>query len=258
MACLSAPVPAENRRSDKLNAVQAERDKLKADIANVERSLQKRTTEKEQIQAKLNKAQQQQEATSEQEQLIRQELLGLRGSMDATFFLVDVSGSVTQSMGDGTQRPNWGGDDNPWTFIRNQIESWVKNLPVKNYRLIAFNHELHEYPTESRWAQYDTDLDDTITWLISLQPNGLTATEKAIRQAHLWKPTSIVLITDGNPSNSSGDYDGAQVERILQFVKSDQFDIPINVVAVNNYFDPRFGSFLHGLAAFSGGSFIGL
>ena len=192
------------------------------------------------------------------EQVLRQKLLGLQGSMHATMFLIDVSGSVGEKLADGTERPNWGGDGTPWSFIRNQVNTWVQHLPVNQYRIIAFSDHYQEFPRESRWANQSADSVLTVEFLDELTPAGLTKTEKALRRAALWKPTNIVLITDGAPSDDDGSFDAGQVKRILQFVGSNEFNIPINVVAVNNYFDPRFGTFLHRLAAKSGGSFIGL
>ena len=233
-----------------------------ADTAQEKSDLQQQLND---LEKRLEKSQQAAEASATAAQLakateqnFRQDLLGLQGSMASTLILVDISSSVGQQTADGTSRPNWGGDGTPWGFIRNQVSTWVKYLPIEHYRIIAFNSELKEFPAESRWANRGDDLASTTAFLDALKPDGITKTEQALRRAVLWKPTNIVLITDGAPSNDEGEFDEEQVKRILAFVESDQFNIPVNVVAVNNYFEQRFGTFLHRLAAKSGGSFIGL
>ncbi|MCM2374445.1 vWA domain-containing protein [Aporhodopirellula aestuarii] len=195
---------------------------------------------------------------AEHERVLRQELLGMQGSMSATVFVVDISESVGVPMAPGTERPNWGGDGTAWGFIRNQVQSYIEHLPVDQFRVIAFNHRYVEFPNRSSWAKRPAELPELADFLDSLTPTGTTGTELALRRAAEWRPTSIVLITDGAPSGSDGVFDPAQVDRILRWVESDEFTIPINVVAINNYFEPDFGRFLTQLAAASGGSFIGL
>lgn len=197
-------------------------------------------------------------ATVRKEESVRQELLGLRGSMDRTFFVIDMSDSMNTPMQDTVSRPNWGGDGSPWSFVRNQVDAWIRYLPVQHYRMIAFNHEMRHFPETSRWANRQADSVATKQFLDALEPTGFTGTEQALRQAARWKPTNIVLITDGAPTGTDGNLEPAQAQAILELVASDEWNIPINVVAANNYFNPEFGKFLVNLAANSGGSFIGL
>ena len=227
-----------------LSAMEAKYNKLLQTL-NAERETTKRQSKKNQT-------------LHDDERVLRQKLLGMQGKMDTTIFLVDISLSVSIKSEDGLERPNWGGDGSPWSFIRNQVAVWVKHLPVKHFRIVAFNEQIQEFPSDSRWANHESDSESTVAFLDSLIPTGMTNTENAIKRALACKPKNIVLITDGAPSNSSGQFDHDQVERIFNLVDGDTRKTPINVVAVNNYFDSRFGTFLHRLAAKSGGSFIGL
>ena len=205
----------------------------------------------------LDKVQKQFVIQRHQERMMRQELLGLRGEMSRTVFVVDTSGSISEQIA-GATRPNWGGDGSAWGFVKNQVAAWVRFLPVTRYRIIAFNDDLTQFPAIPVWARQSTDNQDALDFLNGIEPGGRTETELALREAVKWNPTSIVLITDGAPSDQDGKFDREQIKRIIQWVCSDQMDVPVNVVAVNNYFDQEFCQFLHQLAAESGGSFIGL
>ncbi|MCA9260678.1 MAG: hypothetical protein KDA61_15805, partial [Planctomycetales bacterium] len=50
-------------------------------------------------------------------------------------------------------RPNWGGDAVPWTYVRRQIDTWLRYLPVDSFRLVCFNHDVHDFPDDEVWLQ---------------------------------------------------------------------------------------------------------
>lgn len=190
----------------------------------------------------------------EREKLVRQKLLGLRGSLKHPVFVIDISGSMNKVADEPMDRPNWGSDGKPWTFVCNQVTTWLELLPVESFRVICFDQRIIEFPAvEDGWATGPDARNDVREFLAGTTPKGLTLLENAILRAVEWKPTCIILFTDGAQSNEAGKFDPQQVERLLQR------DLPpINVVAVNDYFDKKSGSLLHRLAARSHGSFIGL
>jgi Mg-chelatase subunit ChlD len=234
------------------NSLNGENEKLKSDMAQSAKNLADQSASWARERAENTRKQ-------KQEKLIRQKLLGIQGNMEHTIFLVDISGSILNQPKEGQYRANWGGDGTAWGYVKNQVEAWIQGLPVKRFRVIAFNEQLSHFPVDSRWASQPEDNQNVTHFLESLKPDGLTLTETALREAARLQPTSIVLITDGAPTAKGHQrFDAAQVQRIKEFVASDEFEIPITVVAVNDYFDPQFGEFLQTIAATSGGCFIGL
>jgi hypothetical protein len=177
-------------------------------------------------------------------------------------FIIDISGSMGAKPDDEMPRAHWGDDGEPWTHVRTQVTTWLEHLPVKSFQLVCFNHQVTLYPKEKKtWLNGDAGRRAASRFLSQLKPDGGTNTELAIKQALELNPTSIILFTDGEPSTKVGNeysYDSDQAKRIVELVQKTPTKIPINVVAVNNYFDKQFGSFLHKLSSYSGGGFIGL
>lgn len=200
-----------------------------------------------------------------QEKSLRQELLNLRGDFSRVVFVIDISGSMSDKAASQLGRPNWGDDGQPWTYVRNQVNSWLKNLPVDSFRLVCFNHELHEFPSSTEsWVQGEIWREKAAQYLTSCTPTGGTNTEQALLRALQWKPTAVVLFTDGAPSKPSGgqerkwELDPAQMDSIPKLLSSHDHRVPVNVIAVSNYFDKDLGGFLQRIAAVTGGGFVGL
>lgn len=201
-------------------------------------------------------------ATGNLDRQIRRELLGLRGDMTRTLFVIDISGSMAKQpsrLDTASLRPNWGAEETPWLHVRRQVDSWLRYLPVGSFRLICFNHELFEFPAvEEGWQAGERAREQALDYLADLEPNGYTYTELALERAAAWEPTTIILFTDGAPSDAAGKLERDQQTRILDPVGRQDWEIPINVVALNNYLIDDLGVFLQNLAGSTGGGFMGL
>jgi hypothetical protein len=201
----------------------------------------------------------QRRAAEQREPLIRQRLLGLRGDLTRTVFVIDTSGSMKQPATKPVDQPNWGRSGPPWSFVCDQVEAWLCLLPVKSFRAVCFNNTTTTFPRgTAEWIAGETHRTEIMAFLRSIEPAGLTNTEAALREALALRPTCVILFTDGQPtSDQYQDSDPQQMLRILELCEHTS-GIPINVVAVNNFLDPTFGGFLQSLAGRSGGGFIGL
>jgi Mg-chelatase subunit ChlD len=200
--------------------------------------------------------------SAQAEKRLRRELLNLKGDFSKVTFVIDISGSMGAKPAKDMPRANWAKDGEPWTYVQNQMASWLQNLPVDSFRLVCFNHEVTEFPADQQeWLSGDQGRRRATEFLSKLKATGGTNTELALQTAQSRAPSAIVLFTDGSPSkvnNKTFEFDPSQVSRIVAHVKQAKHKIPINVVAVNNYFSDELGSFLHNLASASGGGFIGL
>lgn len=198
----------------------------------------------------------------QQDMQIRRALVGLRGDFARTLFLIDISGSMAETpkqLADPSQRPNWGAEESPWVHVRRQVDAWLRYLPVGSFRLICFNHELYEFPTVERmWLSGDQAHQEASGYLAGLEPNGYTYTERALDRAAAWRPTTIILFTDGAPTNDQGKLDPDQQTRILERVGAKDWQIPVNVIALNDYLTGDLGLFLQRLAGTTGGGFMGM
>lgn len=221
---------------------------------------------------------QSEKSQAKEEQTIRQELLGLKGNLKKTIFVIDISGSMANEFSGDYVRANWKAGDTAWSNVQHQIVGYLKFLPVESFRIICFNRDLHEFPPQD--GQWATDRLAAQQFLASLTPSGLTGTEAALSRAAAAQPGSIILFTDGQPTravqvrNAQGveettsAQDPAQQTRILELVQSGKIKCPVNVIALNDYAiqsagssDPAGGqtflSFLQELAGRSGGAFLG-
>jgi len=193
---------------------------------------------------------------------IRRELLGLHGDFTRAMIVIDISGSMTQTPKQADllpSSPNWGPAGTAWMHVRGQVDSWLRYLPFGSFRLICFNHELHEFPSVDRlWLSGDPARREASDYLARLEPSGVTFTEQALERAHAWRPTTIILFTDGAPTDDEGKLDPDQQARILERVGGKDWQIPVNVIALNNYLSGDLGPFLQRLAGSTGGGFIGM
>jgi Mg-chelatase subunit ChlD len=203
-----------------------------------------------------------QKQENQREKGLRQQLLNLKGDFTRVVFVIDTSGSMGAKPAKEMPRANWGDGGEPWTHVRTQVSTWIKHLPVESFRVVCFNHQVTEFPNDNQpWLKGEEGRRQATKFLSQIKPDGGTNTELALKHSLALKPTAIILFTDGVPTKEVKDgfaYDSAQVERIVELVQKSPAKAPINVVAVNHYFDEQFGSFLHKLASYSGGGFIGL
>ena len=212
------------------------------------------------------------------EKSVRQELLGLKGSMDQTVFVIDISASMANEFSADFTRANWKSGENAWSNVQRKIRDYLEMLPVGKFRMVCFNHALHEFPTVA--DTWSTDRQAAMDFLASLTPEGTTNTEQALLKAAAYKPSSILLFTDGQPTriamvkSASGldeqtsVFDFDQQLRILAMPVTGTIECPVNVIALNDYASHvamgnttpsarTLLAFLQELAGRSGGAFLG-
>lgn len=203
---------------------------------------------------------------------IRKELLSLRGAMSNVVILLDRS----SSMSDGRR----------WEDSLRVIESWLEYLPIENCLLITFSTDCDVFPADERFlrlggrdARARGARDDLLNRVRSRPPDGNTATVEALRRAYACSGVdTIILFTDGEPLDLRRAADRgrpasakaesqltlgerrrisqAQMEEALALSREHQ-QIPINVVALADYFADWKSKFLLGLANNTGGAFLG-
>jgi hypothetical protein len=189
---------------------------------------------------------------------IRQELLGIPGSLGRVVFVVDRS----QSMNEGGR----------WKDAKRTIAAWIEHLPVEYAALVVFDSGVAVVPemgasssspapsprlvlstTDSRRAMLDA--------LDSMEPRGLTQTYKGLQAAMRFSELdAIVLFTDGapDPPDSGGTADPrAQVLQLVSDWKKRNPKSRLHAVGIGDYFRPVMRDFLLGVAERGEGAFIG-
>ena len=235
---------------------QADLDACKARIAKLESDLAALKRELEAERARLTESRKAQLALQAEvnrlrglldDQKVPQQLLGLEGRFDRVVFLLDRSSSM-----DEKDR----GDNDRWSESISTIETWLRYLPVKEVALITFGADIDEYPGGARFLPKKEGLESLIQKLQSMRPTGETKTMEALQRAYGFRDVdAIFLFTDGMPNSAGGN-----ARDIRDFVKSQRAQgcqIRIHTVGVGDYFKQGLGEFLRGLAADTGGTFIG-
>lgn len=207
--------------------------------------------------------------TSEGE--VRQEILSLKGGLpnhgiSNVVILLDRSGSM-----------DIGGR---WKDAISVVETWLTHLPIRNCALVTFNNTCESFPGAGRWLDLSgsngaQNRRSLVNELRGLKPDGGTDTQQAIETAYSYPNVdTIILFTDGKPQlveseGSTATAKGAQLlferkpapknmtEPILDFCKNHVPRVPINTVAIGNYFNVDLAGFLLKLSQETGGTFIG-
>ncbi len=189
---------------------------------------------------------------------VRQELLGLPGSLGNVIFIVDRS----ESMDDGGR----------WDDAKKTVESWIKHLPVERAALIVFNGdalvipELSDPSSATKNAEWEIPLctEESRVSMISelhrLEPQGLTLTQRAMKKAMQFRdPDSIILLTDGIPEQSAGAVldPVSEVFGLVEAWRTKHPDSHVHTVGIGDYFSKRSRDFLLGVAERGAGAFIG-
>lgn len=171
-------------------------------------------------------------ATAVPETYVPQQLLGIRGSLERTVFVLDTSGSMGW--------PRYGRDQHGeisttgWEDVVGLVTLWLQALPIENLRIICFSGSVEEFPEDPGWLRSTDEIQEAINYVQSRVPRGRTNTEAALEQAAAWQPTCIILFTDGLPTDvDTGHHDPIQVKRILHSCSLGRYRAPINVVALN-------------------------
>jgi Mg-chelatase subunit ChlD len=239
--------------------------KYQTKLSALERDLKTLRQERERIAQEASRAKQdlaRQKSQPSQELKMRQELLNLKGDLSRVVFVIDISGSMNQKSEQNMPRANWDQGTEPWPHVQKQVATWLEHLPVESFRIVCFNHEVKQFPAKQTvWLKGQDGRRQAADFFRTQKPSGGTNTEQALHEALALAPSAVILFTDGAPTKAAQQeftYDQDQVDRILAHLQKRRNRIPINVVAVNNYFNEQLGGFLHQIASSTGGGWIGL
>lgn len=171
---------------------------------------------------------------------LRQELVGIKGSMKRVVFVVDRSGSMK--------------DDERWEEAKGLIESWLKHLSVENAALLVYNNHVLQYPRNGTLQAINASTrDGFIDALTTLKPEGTTNTMRALKVAYKYRPTTIILFSDGKPTDDEGN--ATSTEDVLNLVRSNR-GVVVNTIGLGLYFDNEDTvRFLMNLAEITDGSY---
>ena len=191
---------------------------------------------------------------------IRQELLGIFGSLDTVVFVVDRSQSMERS--------------GRWDDAVRTVSSWIEHLPIRRVAVVTFGSDVRTIPAsdqesaalnpESREVPLATPDHRAaiLDALRSTSPSGATRTYDGLRRAMDFKDVDAMLVfTDGAPDSAeSGSRAGdprAQVLLLVQHWVAQSQKRHVHVVGVGDYFSGPMKDFLLGVAKAGNGTFIG-
>jgi len=178
---------------------------------------------------------------------VSQELLGIRGSLERLVFLLDKSGSM-----------NHGGK---WPYVVNMASTFMNYLPIEYCALLLFDSRVEQYPTRGGYLEVAgpegaNNRNSFLNRLGRVRPGGNTNTYAALERAYALNPTAILLASDGFPDVGDNRFNSQMARAVLELCRRHGRSVPVHVLALGNYFDPRLGSFLRGIADTTGGTFI--
>ncbi len=223
------------------------------------KDLQDQVTALDRMLVELRKAHQDLKADFEKvanlQQGIHQELLGLKskrpGRLGKVALLIDTSGSM-----DGNREGQAAVGVSRWLVTKSTIRTWLEHLSADEVVLIRF-HSIAEEPRVFRVGNAEARkklVDEIESW----KPAGLTATHDALVAAYARADLdAIILFTDGQPTEKIGDRDTSSRAIYKLLDSNKERGVPINVVAIGQYFDVEFSTFLLELARRTAGSFQG-
>lgn len=191
---------------------------------------------------------------------IRQELLGISGSLDTAVFVVDRSDSMKRS--------------GRWDDAVRTVSSWIEHLPIRRVAVVTFGSDVRTIPEsdqvsaalnpESREVPLATPAHRAaiLDALRSTSPSGATRTYDGLRRAMDFKDVdAMIVFTDGAPDSAeSGSRAGdpsAQVFMLVQHWVAQSQKRHVHVVGVGDYFKGPMKDFLLGVAKAGNGTFIG-
>ena len=242
----------------KLQSELAARDKSAEEyLAKLKRAaelFQGLRAEKEQLQQQLSQAEIQRQAQLIEEGRNNRELVGLTGRLERVAVLFDASGSMRQAATSG------GGDR--WAEAQQIAATWLKHLNVQHCVLIVFSSEVHTFPQDGTLADLrgpagKSKREALLQHVQSVTPGGWTNTHAALRKAYEYQIDSILLFSDGAPTETdSGVFDPAVAQKIYSLCRAHP-NIPIHTIGLGNYFDKNASTFLQSIAKITGGTFRG-
>lgn len=175
------------------------------------------------------------------EQVVRKELLGLKGKLENVGILLDRSSSMKKG--------------NRWEESIQIVKTWLNLLPIENCFLIPYNDNPDTFQTNKYLPVSGPNGKRNRNWLIKqirdIQPTGGTHIIRALAKAYEYPNLqTIILFTDGRSGN---------MEKIRQLCRNEKQSrgVTVNVVAIGDYFEEEIGEFLRNVAKETGGAFIG-
>jgi len=180
---------------------------------------------------------------------LRRDLIGLKGDFSRVVFVIDRSGSMAAAVR-GVSR---------WHHTVEVVEQWLRFLPVEQAAIVSFSDDV---TTSGAMATINQpkDRDILLGFLVGLRPEGYTDTASALKAAYDYKPTTIVLFTDGAP-HLPGQKPDFMRRQAIDFVKTRAAagqKPTINAIALGDYFNsPEMSQVLMDLTEQTGGAFIG-
>jgi hypothetical protein len=200
---------------------------------------------------------------------IRQELLNLRGPMRNVVILIDRSGSMNEG--------------NRWNDAMSVMVTWLRYLPIQRCALVIFSDGVETFPADGTMIDvsgaYVENRDKLLRHLATVRPDGNTHTLAALEQAYKYPEVdTIILFTDGEPyvpnwgksakpsfsgknevNSSKGDREkvSAQLVKAILALSLQHTNVPVNAVALGDYFQEAQSKFLLELVRRTGGAFLG-
>lgn len=165
------------------------------------------------------------------------ELIGLNGDCKRVIFLFDTSGSMQCES---------------FPEYRALLSLWIQRLDFEKFNVISFSDAPTLWTPGGCAHASPATRGSATQHVATLGPEGGTATLAALKEAFaLPDVDTVVLFSDGAPT------DAEPSEILAQMQNINQRQVPINVVAVGNYFKEDYGMFLRELAQQHGGVFLG-
>ena len=241
-----------------LEAQLAARDKTAEEyLAELKRAttlFQGLRVEKEQLQRALSATELQRQAELLEEGSNNRELVGLTGRLERVAILFDASGSMRLAANNG------GGDR--WAEAQQIAATWLKHLNVQQCVLIVFSTGVRTFPEDGSLADLRGEggkakRDSLLEHVKAVSPAGWTNTYDALRKAYQYDVDSILLFSDGAPTQpNSGGFSPPVARQIYDLCRAHP-NIPIHTIGVGNYFDKDASDFLQSVAKITGGTFRG-
>ncbi len=164
------------------------------------------------------------------------DVVGLAGEFKRTVFVVDTSASMATKK---------------YPQHKERLSLWIQLLDFEQFNVIAFADKAIAW--KPGWQDATAEMRNAAAEYIgALEAGGNTATHSALLTAlSMGGVDTIVLFSDGAPT-------GGEYPKILEDIQAkNQNGVTINVVAIGNYFEADYGTFLSLLAEQNGGQFIG-
>jgi hypothetical protein len=240
---------------DKLTAGNVRAEEYLIQLRLATEALEGLSIEKQQVESRLGRAEQQRDLAVAREMRMNRELVGLKGKLKRVAVLFDASGSMNAQGTDGR--------GNRWAEAKQIVATWLRHLDVDECVLIVFSNDVRSFPEGGSFARLRGEQGESqrvhlLQVLDTIEPKGSTNTLGALRNAYQYPEVdTMILFSDGAPTNvNPGRFDAAVAEEIYQLCRRHS-DIPINTVGLGNYFERDLSKFLRTVASITGGTFQG-